>query len=124
MAAPQRPRPRRGPSARDVNMTELARDLRRCRTRADRLWLAYQAINEEDDAAASLARHQSWSDAVEEALAISESISRQHVHDLQELTVQFEATWWIVEDDSILDDSARRWLRRFRRSLRQLASER
>jgi hypothetical protein len=59
---------------------------------------------------ASTNAHQAWSDAVDEALKIAEVISRQQAHDIEELAIQFEATWWwIVEDDSVLDGSARRW---------------
>jgi hypothetical protein len=59
---------------------------------------------------------------VDEALKIAEAISRQQPHDLADLVVQFESTWWwIVMDDSVLDGSSRRWLRRFRRGLRRLA---
>jgi hypothetical protein len=65
--------------------------------------------------------HHAWSEVVEKALTTAETISRQRPRDLDELRIQFEAMWWwIVEDDSILDGSARRWLRRFRRSLQKL----
>jgi hypothetical protein len=38
--------------------------------------------------------------------------------------IKFDATWWwIVEDESLLDDRVRLWLMRFRRSLRQLARD-
>ncbi len=104
-------------------VTLLARDLTRCRTRARRLWKSYQAVDEQVDSAASAKAHQAWSDSVDEALRISEAMSRQQARQLAELAIQFEAVWWwIVEDDSVLDGSARRWLSRFRRSLRRLAA--
>ena len=102
----------------------LDQELNRHRTRARRTWRNYQAIDEELDAAASAAAHRVWSDAVDDALRVAEAISRERPRDLGELLIQFEATWWwLIEDDSVLDGTARRWLRRFRRSLRQLAAK-
>lgn len=101
----------------------LARKLARCRARSTRLWRMYQAIDEKLRPDASTAAHLSWSDTIDEALGIAEAISRQRPRDIAELAMQFEALWWwLVEDDSILDGSARRWLGRFRRALRHLAA--
>ena len=92
----------------------------------DRLvWRRYQATDPQANTLTSLAAHRAWSDAVEEAITTAEKISWQRPGDLIELLIQFEAIWWwVVEDDSILDGSARRWLNRFRRSLRRLADGR
>ena len=107
------------------DLHDLDRHLRRQRARAGRLWLRYQATDREANTLVSTAAYQAWSDAVEEAIATAEQISRQRPGDLDELLMQFEAIWWwVVEDDSILDGSARRWLQRFRRSLRRLADDR
>lgn len=103
----------------------LDRQLHLQRARANRLWRSYQASDDAIDTMAQTNAHQDWSDAVDDALTIAEAISRQRPLNVDELRIQFEATWWwIVEDDSILDCSARRWLRRFRRSLRTLAQSR
>jgi hypothetical protein len=60
-----------------------------------------------------------------DALGIVETISAEPAHDLRELLVKFDAVWWWVkEDDNVLDGSTRRWLVRFRRSLRGLARDR
>lgn len=99
----------------------LARHLGIHRRRTRRLWKDYQSTDERVDPAASAQVHQAWSDSVDKALEIAEAMSRQQSHDLAELAMQFEAIWWwIIEDDSVLDGGTRRWLRRFRRSLRRL----
>ncbi len=104
-------------------LSPLALTFTRCRTRVGRRWREYQTIDEKRDPDASAAAHQLWSDTVDEALAIAEAISRQSAKDISDLLIQFEtAWWWILEDDSILDGSARRWLSRFRRSLRRVAT--
>lgn len=108
----------------NVALPQLDRDLTRSRRRAGRLWRSYQRIDEKRDPAGSAATHLEWSDAVEMTLKIVDAISREQAHDLGELRVQFDAIWWwIVEDDSLLDASARRWLRGFRRSLHQLVTQ-
>jgi hypothetical protein len=59
-----------------------------------------------------------WSDTADQTLGIAENISREPAQDVVGLAIKFEAIcWWIVEDDSLLDEPARRWLLRFRRSL-------
>jgi hypothetical protein len=59
---------------------------------------------------------------VDQALRTAEIISREPAHDLAGLAIKFDATWWwIIDDDSLLDDRARLWLARFRRSLHRLA---
>jgi hypothetical protein len=51
-----------------------------------------------------------------------DAISRDRPRDFVELLIQFKAIWsWISEDDSVLDSDTRKWLGRFRRSLRRLA---
>jgi hypothetical protein len=105
-------------------LAELNRRLTQHRARARRAWRQYVAADELVDFVASSKAHRDWSDAVEEALTIVEAISMAPVHDLRGLLIQFEATWWwIREDDNVLDGSTRRWLGRFRRSLRRLARE-
>ena len=99
----------------------MGRRLDRCRAQARRRWRNYQAIDEALDPTSSAAAHTTWSNTVDEALRIAEAISREPAHDLAELATKFEALWWwIVEDDSVLDATTRRWLARFRRSLIQL----
>ncbi len=71
------------------DLRDLDRHLRRQRARADRLWRRYQATEPADDKVASLAAHQAWSDAVEEAITTAEKISRQRPSDLVELLIQF-----------------------------------
>lgn len=121
------PRPPTGELAVDTDspLPALSRDLRRCRSRARRLWKNYQTTDEQVEPAASAKAHQAWSETIDEALVIAEAISRQQPRSLSELAMQFEAIWWwIIEDDSVLDGSTRRWLGRFRRSLRRLAATR
>jgi hypothetical protein len=82
------------------------------------------AADERADSTASRRAHKNWSDAVDDALRVAEAISVAPVHDLGELLIQFEATWWWMgEDDNVLDGSTLRWLARFRRSLRGLVRE-
>lgn len=115
-------RPRRRMPSDDASLPELERRLARQRERARRAWRKYMAA---DDAVASSKAHREWSDAVDDALGIVEEISKAPVHELRGLLIQFEATWWwIGADDNVLDESTRRWLGRFRRSLRGLATER
>jgi hypothetical protein len=84
--------------------------------------MRYRGTSEGADADGAAKAHQAWSDAIEDTLRIVEAISREQPRDLADLLIQYEAIWWwIVEDDSVLDTSTRRWLRRFRRALRSLA---
>jgi hypothetical protein len=102
----------------------LGHDLDRQRDRVRRARRNYEAIDREVESVAATAAHRAWSDTVGEALEVAEAISRERARDVGELLVHFEATWWwIVEDDSVLDADARRWLERFRRSLRWLAGQ-
>ena len=106
------------------DLTSLSRDLRRSRAQAARLWRIYQAIDEHLDPSASTLAHGAWSAAVDDTLKIVDAISRKQATSVDEVVVQFDAIWWwVVEDDGILDSAARRWLRRFRRSLRGLAAK-
>ena len=109
---------------RNNDLTTLGQDLQRCRARAARLWRRYHAIDEQLDPETSSLAHLAWSEAADEALRIADAISREQATTISDLLVQFDAIlWWIVEDDSVLDASARRWLRRFRRSLRALTAK-
>jgi hypothetical protein len=108
----------------DGTLADLNRRLTQHRARARRAWRQYVAADELVDFVASSKAHRDWSDAVEDALTIVEAISLVPMHDLGELLIAFEAIWWwIGEDDNVLDGSTRRWLERFRRSLRRLARE-
>jgi hypothetical protein len=108
----------------DGRLPELERSFVQQRSRARSAWRRYVAADEASDPTASRAAHQDWSDAVDDALTIIEAISMAPVHDLRGLLTQFEATWWwIREDDNVLDESTRRWLARFRRSLRRLVQQ-
>lgn len=108
----------------DGALPELERRLAQQRAQARRAWRRYLAADELADSVASSRAHGDWSDAVKDALRIIEEISKAPVHDLRGLLIQFDATWWwIGEDDNVLDGSTRRWLGRFRRSLRGLATE-
>lgn len=125
MVAQFRPLHRKADVNNDSSLPALARDLDRSRRRARRLWMKYQATGGQPQPAASADTYQAWSDTVDEALEIAEAMSRQQARNLAEVAMQFEAAWWwIVEDDSVLDAGMRRWLRRFRRSLRRLAAGR
>ena len=109
---------------RNNDLTTLGRELQHCRARAACLWRSYHAINEQIDPEGSTIAHQAWSETVDEALRIADAISREQAATLSDLLIQFDAIWWwVVEDDSILDASARRWLPRFRRSMRGLAAK-
>ncbi len=109
---------------RNNDLTPLGGDLRHRRARAARLWRRYQAINEKLDPVGSTLAHRAWSEAVDAALGIADAISLEQATTLADLLVQFDAIWcWVVEDGRILDASAKRWLRRFRRSLRALAAK-
>lgn len=102
---------------------DLGRELFRRRARAARAWRRYAALDNELDPEEHARAHEAWSQAIDEALVTSELISRHRALTLDELLVQFEAVWWwIGEDDNVLDGSTRRWLTRFRRSLRRLAA--
>lgn len=110
-----------GPAAKSALPT-LGRQFMRQRARAQRAWRSYAATSDKIDADASAKAHQKWSDAVDSALLTIQAISVEPAHDLSELLLQYEAIyWWLGEDDNILDGSTRRWLGRFRRSLRGLA---
>ena len=107
----------------DRDLSSLGLDLQRCRARATRLWRKSHAIDEQLDPAGSTIAHQAWSKTVDEALRIADAISREQASTLTDLLIQFDAIWWwVVEDDSLLDSSAKQWLRRFRRSTRGLAA--
>lgn len=100
----------------------LDRELQRLRRRAGRQWRAYQGADDGGDRRVASEAHAAWSHSVDEALAIVEIISRRPAHDIVELAIKFEAiVWWVMEDDSLIDAAARRWLVRFRRSLRHVA---
>ena len=109
---------------RNNDLTTLGRELQHCRARAARLWRSYHAINEKLDPEGSTLAHRAWSEAVDEALRIADAISRKQAATLAELLIQFDAIWWwLIEDDSILDASAKHWLKLFRRSLRGLTAK-
>lgn len=117
-------RPARAATADDTILPELDRRLAQHRARARRAWRRYVAANERADPTSSSREHRAWSEAVDDALRTVEAISMVPVHDVQGLLIQYEAVWWSInEDDSMLDASTRRWLWRFRRSLRRLVRE-
>jgi hypothetical protein len=118
------PRPNERKSGDATSIGNLGRRLDQCRARARRHWRDYRIIDEKLDPTASAAAHANWSNAVDYALRVAEAISRQPAHDSTELSTKFEALWWwIKEDDGVLDAALRRWLARFRKSLRQLSQE-
>jgi hypothetical protein len=109
----------------DSPVYDLGRELTRHRARTGRAWRSYASLGDALDPAAVTRAHQVWSDAIDDALRIAEAISREQPHSLGDLVVQYEAIWWWVSEDAdVLDASTRRWLLRFRRSHRRLASER
>ncbi len=113
---------RRAPVAADSTLPGLGVEFERRRARARRTWRRYQAVNEALDPVLAAGLHSAWSRPIEDALETAEVISRERPNDLKALVIQFEAIWWwIGEDDNVLDGSTRRWLMRFRRSLRRLA---
>ena len=95
----------------------------RQRARAQRAWRKYQAVEPDLEPTTAASAHKAWSDAVDDALQTAEAISHARPADLGELLIQFEVCWWWLDmDDNVLDGSTRRWLGRFRRSLRRLAT--
>lgn len=108
----------------DHQLSALGRSLERRRKEARRHWRRWQALKERPQDNDATRAGEDWSNSVDATLEVSEVISRVPARDLESLATKFEAVWWwLVEDDSILDASARRWLARFRRSLRQLAAK-
>ena len=106
-----------------TSLTKLGREFARRRAACQRAWRRYQASDETIDPVAASQAHRRWSGAIEDALAAIERISGERPSDFHGLLLQYEAIWWwISEDDSVLDRSTRRWLMRFRRSLRRLAT--
>ena len=79
MAKPQPSGRARAPR---IDLHASDRQLHRQRVRAGRLWRNYQATDLAPTTVASTKAHQAWSDAVNEALVIVETISRQQAHDL------------------------------------------
>lgn len=117
-------RPERAATKNDGTLADLNRRLTQHRARARRAWRKYVAAGEASDPVASGVAHQEWSDAVEQALRTVEAISVAPVHDLRELLIAFEATWWWARlDDDVIDESTLRGLGRFRLALRRLARE-
>jgi hypothetical protein len=115
---------RPGSAAADDRLRALGEDFDRLRVRARRQRRQGERIAQEPGAANAAAAAREWSATIDQILRIAETISREPAHDLVELAIKFEAAWWsIVEDDSLLDETARRWLLRFRRSLRHLAGK-
>jgi hypothetical protein len=113
-----------GPDTGGDRLEVLGRELTRHRRRARRQRRQLEAIKDESNAAGAAEAASKWSDAVTEALRIAEVVSREPAHDVAGLVVKFDAAWWwIVEDQSLLDDQVRLWLMRFRRSLHRLAGQ-
>lgn len=108
----------------DPTLLELDRRLAQHRARARRAWRKHAEAKELADPTAASTAHRAWSEAVDDALRTVEAISAEPVNDVQELLIKFDAVWWWLQgDDSVLDESTRRWLGRFRRSLRRLVRE-
>jgi hypothetical protein len=100
----------------------LGREFEQDRARAHRQRQRWEAVRHEPDSPAATRAAQTWSATVDQALHTAEIISREPAHGLAGLVVKFDAAWWwIIEDDTLLDDRARVWLMRFRRSLHRLA---
>lgn len=116
-------RPARAVTEDGGTLADLNRRLTQHQARARRARRKYLAADEVSDPASGVA-HQEWSDAVEGALRTVEAISVAPVHDLRDLLIAFEAAWWWARlDDNVIDASTRRWLGRFRRTLRRLVRE-
>jgi hypothetical protein len=108
------------PAAGD-RLTILGRRLERERARADRQRRRWQALKAKSSPDASLAGMQ-WSETIATALRTAEQISRAPATEMVGLVTKFDtAWWWLVEDDSILNMTTKRWLMRFRRELHRLA---
>lgn len=117
-------RPARAVTEDDGALADLNRRLTQQRARARRAWRKYVAAGEASDSTASSRAHRAWSEAVDDALSTVEAISVVPIHDLRELLIVFETIWWWVRlDDNVIDGGTRRWLGRFRRSLRRLDRE-
>ena len=105
----------------DQQLTELDAQLVRLRRRAAWQRRKWQSLRDSGDDAATTAAA-AWSQTIEDALEIATEMAQQPAHDLDGLNVKFRAIWWwLVLDDSILDASAKRWLRAFSKSLGQVA---
>ena len=66
---------------------------------------------------------QRWSGTMDEIEDVTDQIVRSPAGDLSDLAVKFRAVLWLIEcNDSLLDSSDRRRLRRFGRELGQLAA--
>ncbi|MEP7241145.1 MAG: hypothetical protein ABI697_09700 [Devosia sp.] len=105
-----------------TQMTVLARRFGRLKRRCQRHWRRYQSLDDVGDRIAAATAHAAWSAGIDETLRVAEAISQTSARDTAELAIKIEAIcWWVAEDDSILDAAVRRWLLRFRGSLRRLA---
>lgn len=105
------------------SLPALSLEFERRRARAGRAWRSYKATSDTVDPIRAADLHSAWSGAIDDALETAEAMSREPAGDLQELLIQYEAIWWwIRSDDNVLDGSTRRWLGRFHRSLRGLAT--
>jgi hypothetical protein len=112
------------PEAADTtSMMVMAQRFERLRQRSRRRWRRYQSLDDPGDLKAAARAHTAWSTGIDETLSVVDAISRIPSRDVGELAIKLDAIlWWIDEDGSILDAAARRWLARFRRSLRRLAT--
>jgi hypothetical protein len=97
-----------GSAAGEDRLQALGRDLERQRARARRERRRRDAISHEPSSVDAVETARKWSDTIGGALHSAEAISREPTGDLNGLVVKFDAAWWwIIEDNSLLDDTAR-----------------
>lgn len=108
--------------AREADQLELlGADLARAAARVRRLSHKVKVARQTGDEDRLAAISEDWSRTMDKALQLAGAIAQLPANDVHDLVVKFEAIWWfLVEDDNVLDASAMRWMRRFRRSLRSL----
>lgn len=83
---------------------------------------AFDAVRAEVGADAAWAR---WSATVDELESVAAAIAKTPAHDLTDLAVKFRALRWaLIDDNTIIDDTARRQVLAFGRAIAALAAPR
>jgi hypothetical protein len=97
-----------------IDAGDLARELARLRRRAARQKLR---LNRGKGA------HLDWSGTMDEIASVTQRLIAVPANDLDILALKFKSILWLIEvNESLLDDSDLRRLRRFGRDLARLAS--
>ena len=83
---------------------------------------AFDAVRSEVGADAAWQR---WSHAVSELESVAAAIAKMPAHNLTDLLIKYRALRWaLIDDDTIVDDTARRQVLAFGRALAVLATPR